>query len=117
MATWGTQVHLFYPLLFLTICLFLIISGCVIKSIFNGSYFKAIFFKSSDNAKDVTVDTTSKMQSMHDKVIPIRYDVSKELEFHSLERGLRQLTRNVHELNDKVDILLDRVITIEQQQK
>lgn len=104
-----TQVatfHLFYPMLFLTIVILGIIIALVIAKCKDGKLFQNIFYKSTDNAKEITLDTTSKMKSMHDNVVKVDFTASHEKELHLLEQ-------NVKELNIKVDLLMEKVITIE----
>lgn len=108
-----TQIHLFYPLLALVLIV-LIVAICSVIKYRNGNLtFKDIFFKSSDNAKEITVDTTDKMAKMHDNVVKLDFNSSHENELHSLETGLKELQDNVKDLEKKVDLLIERVVNLE----
>ena len=125
-----TTINLFYPFLFLTIIV-LIVTVCGTIKFLNGNgthkgvieNIKDIFFKSSDNAKEVTIDTTSKMENMHDKVvdgIPIQY----QREIHSIEQTVKQeqdrinkLIDDVSEINEKLNILLEWKFEAERNKK
>ena len=114
MITQIANIHLFYPMLFIVLTILIVSVSSVIKSRSSNMTFKDMFSKSSDNAKEVTIDTTTKMADMHNKVIPMQYTSVQEKEFHTLECGLKELKENVEELKEKVNTLLDRVIAIEQ---
>ena len=121
MMEYVLNLKLFYPMLFTTIVI-LTIAVCSTIKYMNGNTthkgivenIKDIFFKSSDNAKEVTIDTTSKMKSMHDNVIPLKYTSVQEKELHTIEVGLKNLKDNVDEINAKVDELIKRVIILEE---
>lgn len=99
-------INLFYPLLFLTIIVvFFGICG-VIKSRNGNMTFKDMFCKSSDNAKEVTLDTTSKMATMHNNALPTNFTVGHERELHTFECRLKVLEAKSEELNAKVDELM-----------
>lgn len=107
METEFIHINLFYPLLFLVIITLIVTVGIVVKGIKGDDTFKSIFNVSSNNAKDITVDTTTKMKSMHDNVVHIQFGQEHEKELHKLEE-------NIKDLNDKVDLLFERVIRLEQ---
>lgn len=103
------DINLFYPLLFFTIVIILgLITFCFFKTKDTN-----IFFRHSDEHED----TTTKMSKMHDNVVHVDFGKEHELELDVLERGLKELQDNVKELNDKVDLLIRRVIEIENQHK
>ena len=118
-----TQIHLFYPLLFIFLIVVVVTIGLVIKGNKSDGTFKDIFFKSSDNAKDITIDTTNKMKDMHGKVvdgIPEKY----QHELHSIEitvkeeqTKLNKLVQDISDINDKLDILLQWKFETEHKKK
>ena len=71
--------------------------------------FNNIFNRHSDEHED----TTSKMASMHDKVIPIKYTSIQEHEMHHVQCSIRELEKKVNHLDKKVDELVERVLTLE----
>lgn len=108
-----TQIHLFYPLLALVLIV-LIVAICSVIKYKNGNLtFKDIFFKSTDNAKEVTIDTTNKMKSMHDNVIKVDFTSNHEHELHSIECNLKKIEEDIEELKTIVNSLLARVIELE----
>lgn len=105
--------NLFYPMLF-TVLIVLIIAVCsVIKSRNGNMTFKDMFCKSSDNAKEITLDTTSKMADMHNNIVKLDFTNIHEKELDQLEKGLKKLKENVEDLNEKVNELLERIIKLE----
>lgn len=117
MITQVTQIHLFYPLLALVLIVITIAVCSVIKSRNGNMTFKDMFCKSSDNAKDITLDTTNKMKDMHDNVVHVKFGVEHEKELDYLEKGYDKLIKDVEELNVKVDMILKRVIKLEKHPK
>lgn len=108
--------NLFYVFLF-TFLIIVVIAICGTIKFLNGNTthkgivenIKDIFFKSSDNAKEVTIDTTSKMENMHTKVVDGIPEVYHQ-ELHSLEVSVKSLTDITIEINQKLDILMAQVI-------
>lgn len=96
------DLNLFYPFLFLTI---IIIAGLIAFIIFkckDSTLFNNIFNKHSDEH----IDTTDKMCNMHDKVVTLAWDSTKEQELHRIECLIK-------EISFKVDALTERVIYLE----
>lgn len=124
MITQIANFHLFYPMLFTTIVI-LIIAVCSTIKYMNGNTthkgivenIKDIFFKSSDNAREVTIDTTSKMKDMHDNVVKVDFTSNHEHEFHTIECDLKQLKETVDDINEKVNDLMRRIIILEETKK
>lgn len=113
MITQIATIHLFYPMLF-TVLIVLIIAVCsVIKSRNGNMTFKDMFCKSSDNAKEITLDTTSKMADMHNNIVKLDFTSVHEKELDQLEKGYKKLKENVEYLNEKVDELFERIIKLE----
>ena len=110
MITQIANIHLFYPMLFITIVIIVITVCSVIKSRNGNMTFRDMFCKSSDNAKDVTIDTTSKMAEMHKQVV---FTEAHEHELDTLEKGLKRLEDNVKELKTKVNELCECIISLE----
>ena len=105
------QIHLFYPLLFFTLVFLGTLITIVIVKCKDSSLFQNIFTKSSDNAKDVTIDTTSKMKDMHDKVVEFSPAHEKELDY--IEKKIDKIEKDIIEINDKLDIFIQKVIELE----
>lgn len=103
----NVQVHLFYPLLIIAGVIALAIIVSAIKYISNSNIFKDLFFKSSDNAKDVTIHITSKMSEMHKDVIPLQYTNIQEQEFHAIEQHLKLIDKEIELLNKKYDFIIE----------
>ena len=108
---------LFYPSLFITIGIVLVVFICSAKAIL-------IKFKDKDSQNFIFqthvqehTDTTSKMKSMHDNIINLPYTNLQEQEFHSLECNIKKLQDTVNDLNDKVNELCERILTLEQNTK
>ena len=99
-------VNLFYPMIAITFIILIIAITSIIKSRNGNMTFKDMFCKSSDNAKQITIDTTTKMKDMHNEVIKVDFTSAHEKELHKLELM-------VQDLNQKFDLLLKRVINIE----
>ena len=72
--------------------------------------FKDMFSKSSDNAKEVTIDTTSKMKDMHNEVVKVEFTPAHEKEIHHLEVMVK-------EIRDDINKLFDRVAYLEKQKR
>lgn len=95
-------IRLFYPMLFLTIGIILVVLICSAKSVM-------INFKGQDAESLRLTDTTTKMKDMHTDVIKTDFTVAHEKEIHHLEKM-------VQEINKNVDLLLERVTKLEQNQ-
>ena len=71
-----------------------------------------IFFKSNDNAKEITLDN-NKTHTQIVSGLPIVY----HKEIHDLEKAVRENDNRIvelaKELNEKMDLLLDKVIKLE----
>ena len=108
-----TTINLFYPMLF-TVIVIAIIAICSVIKYRNGNMtFKDMFSKSSDNAKEVTIDTTTKMKDMHSEVVKAEFTEAHEKEIHSLEvktHSLEFKTDRMEELingiRDDLDLLM-----------
>ena len=99
-------INLFYPLIAFILIVLIIAISSVIKSRNGNMTFKDMFSKSSDNAKEITIDTTNKMTNMHNEVVKMQFTSAHEAELHKLEFM-------VNDLNQKFDLLLERVIKLE----
>lgn len=93
------NLKLFYPMLFLTIGIIFVVLICSAKSVM-------INFKGQDAENLRLTDTTTKMKDMHADVIKTDFTVAHEKEIHSLEKM-------VQEIRDDVDLLLERVTSLE----
>lgn len=109
--------NLFYILLFVFLIITIIAVCSTIKNKNGHSTFRDIFFKSSDNAKEVTIDTTTKMGKMHDNVVHLQFGIEHEQELDSLEKNLKKLDEDVQELKETVTLLFNKVIELEKQHK
>lgn len=105
-----THIHLFYPFLIIGGIVALAIIVSAIKYMFNSNIFKDLFFKSSDNAKDVTIHITSKMSEMHKDVILLQYTNVQEQEFHAIEQHLKLIDKEIELLNKKYDSIIENKI-------
>ena len=110
----------FYPMLFTSIIAFFItiiilgiIIGLVIVKYKDSTLFQNIFTKSSDNAKDVTIDTTSKMKDMHDTVVKAEFTEAHEHEIHTIEDKLRNIEKQMQEISAMLTDITNRVIELE----
>ena len=81
--------------------------------------FKDMFCLSSNNSKEIMIDTTDKMKDMHSEVVHILPD-TYEKELHKMNTDIKSNTdrierieRIVQELNDKFDIIISRVAKLE----
>lgn len=92
-------VNLFYPMLFLTIGIILVVLICSAKSVM-------INFKGQESENFRLSDTTTKMKDMHKEAIKVDFTSAHEKELHKLELM-------VQDLNQKFDLLLKRIINIE----
>lgn len=106
------QIHLFYPLLFVVIGLFIIMASIVIIKFKDSSLFNSIFNRHVDEH----IDTTNKFSLSHTEVVsglPIIY----HKEFHQLEEDVKdnkfRIIQLAKELNEKMDILVERVTKLE----
>ena len=118
------QIHLFYPLLFIFLIVVVVTIGLVIKGKSSDKKDTTIFAKSSDNAKEITIDTTSKMAQMHDNVVKVDFTNSHEKELDEIEQTidthttqLEQLTAKVEEINIKLDEVLTQMIELKKKNK
>lgn len=103
-------IKLFYPMLFATIIVLGIITGLVIVKCKDSKLFQNIFTKSSDNAKEITIDTTSKMKDMHAKATTIPYTEKHEKELHNIEIRLTKVEKDIIEINEKLSYALEQII-------
>ena len=107
------SAKLFYPMLFTTITIITIaiaiIIGLVKAKTKDNGLFNNIFNRHSDEHEDIT----DKMKSMHDNVIHVEFSEKHEKEFHSLECNIKELQKNLKELKQQVDLLVERVIKLE----
>lgn len=99
-------IRLFYPMLFIMITIIATLIIFAIKAIL-------IKFKDCDSENfrfkthiDEHIDTTSKMTSLHDKVIKVDFTTSHEKELDAIEKLLQKL-------DDKVEMLSNKVIKLE----
>lgn len=106
----SVQIHLFYPLLFLVIITLIITIGVVITKKYNDNTFTNVFYKSNDNAKDVTIHVTDTMKDMHSDVVKTEFTSAHEAEFHYIEKTLQEIL-------DNLTLLTERVIRLEKQKK
>lgn len=102
------QIHLFYPLLFLTIITLIATVGVVIAKKYNDNTFTNVFYKSNDNAKDVTIHVTDTMKDMHSDVVKAEFTEQHERELHNMEKTLI-------EISEKLTLLTTRVMRLEQE--
>lgn len=111
-------INLFYPLLFTVIVVLIITIGIVLVKYKDGSLFQNIFYKSSDNAKEITIDTTDKLSKAHTEIVEVKWDKAHEKEMHAIEKDIKDLNNKfettLREINHKMDILLERVVALEQ---
>ena len=84
----GANIHLFYPMLFITVGIILVVFICSVKAIL-------IKFKDKDSQNFIFqthvqehTDTTSKMADMHKQVV---FTEAHEHELDTLENGLKRL--------------------------
>ena len=101
----NVQIHLFYPLLFLSIITLIVTVGVVIAKKYNDNTFTNVFYKSSDNAKDVTIKITDSMQQMHTEVVKTEFTEQHERELHHIEKTLQEISDNLTLLTERVIIL------------
>ena len=100
------SINIFYPILFITISVVTIVLICSVKTIM-------IKFKDNDSENyrfkahiEEHIDTTDKFKNISDDIIKTQFTVAHEKELHNLEIM-------VEELNQKFDLLLERIIRIE----
>lgn len=129
-----TQIHLFYPVLILLIVI-LITAICSTIKFINGNQankgvvenIKDIFFKSSDNAKEITldnnkvhIDATSKFKDVTMEALG-RTPVNIEQEFHELHTDIKQTNDRFEalakDINEKLDKILLRVVELEKERQ
>lgn len=109
----SVQIHLFYPLLFTVIIVLIITIGIVLVKYKDGSLFQNIFYKSSDNAKEITIDATDKLSKAHTEIVEVKWDKAHEQEMHSLEMTVKEVLKKVNILMDRYDVILERIEKIE----
>ena len=100
----------FYFLLFAFLIILAIIAGSVIKHKSSDKKDTAIFYKSNDNAKDVTIHVTDNMKDMHSEVVKAEFTEQHEHELHHIETTLK-------EISDNLTLLTARVLKLEQERK
>ena len=104
----NVEIHLFYPLLFLTI---LVVLGSI-----TFCFFKAkdtnIFFKHTDEH----IDTTDKFSKAHTEIIhtlPTNY----EQELHDIEKTLKltdeKIIKLTEDINNKLNLIIERIQRLE----
>ena len=101
-----TTINLFYPMLFIVIIILIVTIGIIIRGKNSDNKDTFIFAKSSDNAKEITLDVNDKFSKAHTEVVKIKWDKVHEEEIHRMEEMIK-------EINDKVDMLIQRVIELE----
>lgn len=106
----NVQIHLFYPLLFLTIITLIVTAGVVIAKKYNDNTFTNVFYKSNDNAKDITIHVTDNMKDMHSEVVKAEFTEQHEHELDYLEKTLQKISEDL-------TLLTTRVIKLEQERK
>ena len=99
-------LKLFYPTLFITIGVILVVLICSAKSVM-------INFKGQDSENFRLSDTTTKMKDMHSEVVKAEFTEAHEKEIHSLEvktHSLELKTDRMEELingiRDDLDLLM-----------
>lgn len=126
-----TEYNSFWLIIFIFLTIVAIIAGIVIRGKSSNKKDTTIFTKSSDNAKEITLDnnkvhmdTTGKMKSMHDNVVKVDFTSSHEHELDEIEQTidthttqLEQLTLKVEQIDVKVDELLNQFIELKNQNK
>jgi len=101
-----TTINLFYPLLFIVLIVLIVAICSVIKSRNGNMTFKDMFSKSSDNAKEITIDTTGKMANMHSEVIKAEFTEAHEKEIHELEVKIHRMEQLINSIKDDIDLLM-----------
>ena len=109
-------INLFYPFLFLLMIAIVITIGIVLVKNKDNNLFGNIFNKSSDNAKDITLDINDKFSKAHTEVItslPQHY----EDELHSLEKAVKNTENKLivlaEDVNRKLDMIIERIVILE----
>lgn len=109
-------INLFYPLLFSLIAIIVITIGIVCIKHKDNNLFGNIFNKSSDNAKEITIDTTDKFSKAHSELItclPKHY----EEELHYLEESVKdvqtRMIETTEDINNKLNMILEKVVELE----
>lgn len=98
----------FYLLLFAFLIILAIIAGSVIKHKSSDKKDTAIFYKSNDNAKDVTIHVTDSMKDMHSEVVKAEFTEQHEHELDYIEKTLQKIS-------DDLTLLTTRVINLERE--
>lgn len=103
----------FWLIISIVIIIAIVTIGIVIRGKSGDKKDTFIFAKSSDNAKEVTIDTTEKMKEI---ALPKQY----ETELHQLETDVKDHTDRINrieqiaqDLNDKFDLIIERMIKLE----
>jgi len=105
------QIHLFYPLLFLTV---IIIGGLITFYLFKNkddNLFDSIFHKHADEHIELHNDTTTKIKEI------ITWTPEKEKEIHAIETKLHEFEVMLIEINSKIDTLSTRIMFLEKQKR
>ena len=110
------HINLFYPLLFIVIITITVTIGLVIAKKSSDKTQTDVFYKSNDNAKDVTIHVTDRLSQAHTEVIALPERYEKELD--SLEKSVKgcenKLIEITEDINNKLNLLLDRVTKLEE---
>ena len=114
---------LFYPMLFTTITIVLVVLIVAIKSTFTKFKDSDLFNNIFNRHVDEHIDTTDKFSKAHSEVvdgIPKQY----QQELHSIEVTVREeqtklnkLVQEVSDINEKLDILLEWKFETERKKK
>lgn len=103
------QIHMFYPLLFLTTMVFFVVIMIILIKIKDNRLFINVFNKSNDNAKEVTLDVNDKFSKAHTEVVSIKWDEAHEREMHAINDKVKTIEESLNEINEKLDILIKKV--------
>lgn len=96
------DINLFYPFLFITIGLFIIIGGVVIIKCKDSILFNNIFNRHVDEH----IDTTGKFSIAHTEIVaglPTIY----HKEFHNLEQKAKEHDERIEKLEEKINTILN----------
>lgn len=102
------EINLFYPLITLTVIIFIIIVGIVIIKIKDSSLFNNIFNRHVDEH----IDTTNKFSLSHTEIVsglPVIY----HQEFHNLEKEIKNNKQYMFKINKKINILIEKIKKLE----
>lgn len=106
MITQVTTIKLFYPMFFATIAIIAVCLIFTVKSIlekYKEIDSKNFLYKTHTNEH---IDTTDKFSKAHTEIVTVKWDEAHEKEMHRMEIMIK-------EINNKVDMLVDRVIKLE----